>query len=62
MSYAEEIIKQSIQDQKLDRSRARRKYVEKLLNYYTGTNTEEYIAGKYGNYFDSASFSEKPSF
>jgi len=62
MSYAEEIIKQSIQDQKLDRSRARRKYVEKLLNYYTGTNTEEYIAGKYGNYFDSASFSEVPAY
>ena len=33
MSYAEDIIKQSIKDNKLDKSRARRRYVEKLLNY-----------------------------
>ena len=62
MSYAEEIIKQSIKDSKLNNSRGRRKHVEKLLNYYTGTNTEEYIAGKESNYFDSQSFNEVPPY
>tara|TARA_R100001594_G_scaffold135274_1_gene176905 strand:- start:5209 stop:6528 length:1320 start_codon:yes stop_codon:yes gene_type:complete len=62
MSYAEDIIKNSIQDLKLDRSRARRKHIEKLLNYYTGTNTWKYIAGNEGNYFDSQSFNEVPPY
>ena len=62
MSYAEDIIKQSIQDIKLQNSRARRKHVEKLLNYYTGTDTWNYIAGKEGNYFDSQSFNEVPPY
>ena len=62
MSYAEDIIKQSIRDMKLAKSKERRKYVEKLLNYYTGTDTNEYIAGKYSNYFDAASFSEIPAY
>ena len=50
MSYAEEVIKQSIQDVKLNKSIARRKSVEKLLNYYTGTDTSKYIAGNESNY------------
>ena len=62
MSYAEDIIKQSIKDQKLDKSRARRKHVEKLLNYYTGTDMWKYIAGNEGNYFDSQSFHEVPPY
>ena len=62
MSYAEDIIKQSIQDVKLHKSRARRKHVEKLLNYYTGTDTFKYIAGNERNYFDSASFNEVPPY
>tara|TARA_Y100000310_G_scaffold123381_1_gene122157 strand:+ start:927 stop:2252 length:1326 start_codon:yes stop_codon:yes gene_type:complete len=62
MSYAEDIIKQSIRDQKLDKSRARRKSVEKMLNYYTGTDTWKYIAGKEGNYFDAQSFHEVPPY
>ena len=62
MSYAEDIIKKSITDLKLDKSRARRKNVEKLLNYYTGTDTWKYIAGSEGNYFDSQSFHEVPPY
>ena len=62
MSYAEDIIKQSIKDQKLQKSRARRRHVEKLLNYYTGTDTWKYIAGNEGNYFDSKSFNEVPPY
>ena len=33
MSYAEEIIRQSIKDAKLHKSQERRKHIEKLLNY-----------------------------
>ena len=62
MSYAEDIIKKSISDQKLDKSRGRRKHVEKLLNYYTGTDTWKYIAGREGNYFDAKSFHEVPPY
>ena len=62
MSFAEDIIKQSIKDIKANKSRERRREIEKLLNYYTGTDTNEYIAGKYDNYFDSASFSEIPPY
>ena len=62
MIYAEDIIKQSIKDQKLQKSRARRRHVEKLLNYYTGTDTWKYIAGNEGNYFDSKSFNEVPPY
>ena len=62
MSYAKEIIQQSIKDIKLQKSRARRRQIEKLLNYYTGTDTWKYISGKEGNYFDSASFNEVPPY
>ena len=62
MSYAEDIIKQSIKENKLYKSRARRRHVEKLLNYYTGTDTHKYIAGNEGNYFDSKSFNEVPPY
>ena len=62
MSYAEDIIKQSIEDSKLQKSRERRKHIEKLLDYYTGANTWNYIAGSKGNYFDSASFNEVPPY
>ena len=62
MSYAEDMIKQSIQDLKLNKSRHRRKSIEKLLNYYTGTDTYKYIAGNKGNYFDAQSFNEVPPY
>tara|TARA_Y100001938_G_scaffold41535_1_gene57268 strand:+ start:5147 stop:6424 length:1278 start_codon:yes stop_codon:yes gene_type:complete len=38
-----EVIKNSISQEKLRKSRARRREVEELLNFYTGTNTEFYI-------------------
>ena len=37
------VIKNSISQEKLKKSRARRREVEELLNFYTGTNTEFYI-------------------
>ena len=62
MTYAEETIKQSIKDIKLNKSIGRRKHIEKLLNYYTGTDTWKYIAGSEANFFDSASFNEVPPY
>ena len=62
MSYAEDVIKQSIKDQKLQKSIARRRHVEKLLNYYTGTGTWRYIASGATNYFDAQSFNEVPPY
>ena len=62
MSYAEDIIKKSISDLKLHKSQDRRKHIEKLINYYTGTDTWKYIAGNEGNYFDAKSFNEVPPY
>ena len=62
MSYAENVIIQSIEDIKLRKSLFRRQHVEKLINYYTGTDTQKYIAGSEGNYFDSQSFNEVPPY
>jgi len=58
MSYIEDIIRESIQEHKLQKSRERRRGVEKLLNYYTGTNTEKY----WKNYFSSQTFSDLPPY
>ena len=41
----ESAIRESIQKAKLYKSQQRRKEVEQLLNFYTGTNTEKYIEG-----------------
>ena len=41
----ESAIRESIQKAKLYKSQERRKEVEQLLNFYTGTNTEKYIEG-----------------
>ena len=54
--YAEEIIAKSIQDLKWSNAQAREREIEKLINYYTGTNTENYIA----RYFDAEVFQEVP--
>ena len=62
MMYAEDIIKQSIEEAKLQKSIERRKHIEKLLDYYTGSGTWDYIAGSRGNYFDSDSFNEVPPY
>ena len=58
MSYIEDIIRESIKDFKAQKSRGRRREVEKLLNYYTGTNTEYY----WSKYFDSQTFSDLPPY
>tara|TARA_R100000655_G_scaffold2697_1_gene10485 strand:+ start:1676 stop:2950 length:1275 start_codon:yes stop_codon:yes gene_type:complete len=58
MTLVEEIIKESIQNEKLNQSRHRRMEVEKLLNYYTGTNTEGYIA----QYFDASIYEDIPMY
>ena len=39
------LIRDSIKTEKLKKSRERRKEEEELLNFYTGTNTEQYIQG-----------------
>ena len=54
--YAEDIIAESIKDLKWSNSTAREREIEKLINYYTGTNTEGYISG----YFDNEIFQEVP--
>ena len=54
--YAEEIIAESVKDLKWSNAKAREKEIEKLINYYTGTNTEHYIS----RYFDAEVFQEVP--
>lgn len=56
MTFAEEIIRESIKNEKLSKARGRRREVEKLLNYYTGTNTERYIE----RYFDAEIYQDVP--
>jgi len=52
----EEIIAESIKDAKLQQAQARRRYIYKLLDYYSGSNTSNYIK----NYFDADAFREIP--
>ena len=57
MAYqAEDLIKESIKDFKADQSRRRRLHVEKMINYYMGQNTNQYIT----NYFSADTFREVP--
>jgi len=51
-----EIIKSSIEEEKLNIARERRREVERLINYYTGTNTESYIH----QYFNPDIYSDVP--
>ena len=51
-----DIIKSSIEEEKLSIARARRREVERLINYYTGTNTELYIR----KYFNPDIYSDVP--
>ena len=62
MSYAEDIIKKSVKETKSQKSIARRRHIEKLLNYYTGTDTWRYIASGNTNSFDAQSFNEVPPY
>ena len=52
----EQIIQESIKDAKVSREKARRMEIRKLLDYYTGTETDKYIS----NYFSADAFREIP--
>ena len=52
----EQIIAESIKDVKLEQARGRRRYIYKLLDYYSGSNTSLYIK----DYFDADAFREIP--
>ena len=56
MSSAMQIIKESVADYKLAQAKARRDEIRKLLDYYTGTETEKYI----DEYFSADAFREIP--
>ena len=57
MSYAADLIKQSISDFKLQKSKKRRRKIEKLLDYYTGGDSiHQYIAP----YFNAKIWKEVP--
>ena len=56
MTTVEQIIADSIKEYKLAQSRARRREIYKLIDYYTGTETQKYIQG----YFDADAFREIP--
>ena len=55
---AEEIIKQSIQEAKQLNQQNRRKWVRRMLNYYGGNATDQYIE----DYFNSSAFQEVPCY
>jgi hypothetical protein len=57
-NIAEEIVKNSLEELKQAQSKARRDEVRKMLNYYTGTSTSEYIK----KYFNADSFREIPHY
>ena len=52
----EDIIQESVAEAKLLREKERRKEVRKLLDYYTGTETDKYI----DDYFSADAFREIP--
>ena len=54
----EEIIQQSVKEAKLLTQQNRRKWVRRLLNYYGGNATNQYIK----NYFNSSAFQEVPCY
>ena len=56
MTTVEQIIADSIKEYKLAQSRARRREIYKLIDYYAGTETQKYIQG----YFDADAFREIP--
>tara|TARA_R100000781_G_scaffold92275_2_gene57178 strand:+ start:526 stop:1902 length:1377 start_codon:yes stop_codon:yes gene_type:complete len=55
-NYAKNLIKTSIKDQKLLNNKARYNFINKLLDYYQGDNTEKYIK----DYFKTTAFKEIP--
>ena len=56
-SFAKQIIDNSIKSQKVEMARNRRRLIYKLLDYYNGDNTEQYLE----NYFKANAFQEIPT-
>ena len=56
MTTVEQIIQESIKDLKLSHAQHRRREIYKLIDYYSGTETQKYI----DNYFDADAFREIP--
>ena len=54
----EEIIRKSIEENKLANQKSRRHWVRRMLDYYGGNATNQYI----DNYFNSAAFQEIPPY
>ena len=54
----EQIIAQSVKEAKLQNQRERRNLIRRMLNYYGGSNTEQYI----DPFFNSAAFQEIPPY
>ena len=54
----EDIIKQSVADSKLVTQKKRRDWVRKMLDYYGGNYTNQYIK----DYFNSSAFQEIPCY
>ena len=54
----DQIIKESVKDTRLNVQKQRREWVRKMLDYYGGNYTSQYIEG----YFDSDSFREIPTY
>ena len=54
----EQIIEEAIREYKLSESQQRRRHVRKLVDYYCGSNTSNYIE----QYFDSDAFREVPCY
>ena len=54
--YASNLIEQSIKDLKYNNLRSRYSFIDKLLDYYQGDNTEQYILDK----FKASAFREVP--
>ena len=54
----EQIIQESVKEIKLSSQRERRNWVRRMLNYYGGNKTGDYIS----NYFNSTAFKEVPCY
>ena len=55
---AEQIIQDSVKEFKEMQSKARRRHIRKLIDYYCGSNTSQYI----DQYFDAQAFREIPCY
>jgi hypothetical protein len=54
----EQIIQESVKEFKQQQARARRNHIRKLIDYYCGSNTSNYIS----QYFDADAFREVPCY